>query len=683
MLGGALLGLLLGMTGGALRLGAPLVMLGLGGMTLGLAGYAAFRVLDPLLRPEPRDEDGRDDPGRLRDLEREKQAVLKAIKEIELDHQMRKISDADHRELIARYRARALRIIAELEAGDDYRALIEQELKARLGKGGGGAALLLLGAAALLHGLGAGTAHAQPPDLRTMAGRPLPVSDLPVGAVVVRVVRQRPDRPAAEVPVRAQVAAPDGEPETRTATTGDDGRASFEGLVPGARVRAEATVDGERLVSSTFLVPRSGGVRVMLIAGIGAEPPAEDETPVDPEARGSRFEISAMVGRVDDAPELPDGLLEIHVTGEDGKPKRAFPVRLGQVSSDGGVKAFEATTDEHGVARLTGLPHDAHTAYAAVAELGGLRVGSRPFRMPERGGARAFLAPLAVTADPSALRTLSPTYAVIEFREGGLVMQWSLSIENQGEKLFEPTGAGLRFALPEGTAQAQAMPGGTPLELDPGKALVLRERIPPATPGAQARPGAQVRYAFVLPTESDEQLVVSQTLPVALRDGLLLVPEGKHKLEVRGAERYLDSQRMDTGTVVHRYKLPDLAAGRPLVLTVSGFPVQRRTGHRVTAVVVGLLLLAGVAGAVRGRGADARTRGQRELLESKRERLLDELVVLERQRRSGRDDPALRDRRSETVGRLEAVYRDLAALERGAAPPAATAQPDAPGPRSA
>jgi aconitase B len=68
----------------------------------------------------------------MRELEREKQAVLKAIKEIELDHQMRKIADGDYHEMIDRYRTRAMRLISEIEAGDNFIELIERELKDRL-----------------------------------------------------------------------------------------------------------------------------------------------------------------------------------------------------------------------------------------------------------------------------------------------------------------------------------------------------------------------------------------------------------------------------------------------------------------------------------------------------------------------------------------------------------------------
>lgn len=118
----------------SMRPGPPLVMVALGGLTLVLCAAALWRVVLPLTgddtqRPATTEKRA---PFRIRELEREKLAVLKAIKEVDLDYQMRKIGDADHRTLIERYRARALRIMSELATGDDYRTLIERELKDRL-----------------------------------------------------------------------------------------------------------------------------------------------------------------------------------------------------------------------------------------------------------------------------------------------------------------------------------------------------------------------------------------------------------------------------------------------------------------------------------------------------------------------------------------------------------------------
>src|SRR5436309_13325046 len=114
-----------------LRFGPPFVMFALGGMTLALSAVALYRMIDPLAHERGAPIAPR--TGRhLKELEREKQLVLKAIKEIELDYQMRKIADRDYREMVERYRTRAMRLISEIEAGDDYRALIERELTMRL-----------------------------------------------------------------------------------------------------------------------------------------------------------------------------------------------------------------------------------------------------------------------------------------------------------------------------------------------------------------------------------------------------------------------------------------------------------------------------------------------------------------------------------------------------------------------
>lgn len=122
-----------GLVGPGLPMGAPLVLMGLGGLVLVWCGLTFWRVVDPLLRGgADHVEVDRPAPVRRRELEREKQLVLKAIREIELDYQMRKISESDYKEMTQRYRTRALRLLRELDAGEDYRSLIEQELKARL-----------------------------------------------------------------------------------------------------------------------------------------------------------------------------------------------------------------------------------------------------------------------------------------------------------------------------------------------------------------------------------------------------------------------------------------------------------------------------------------------------------------------------------------------------------------------
>ncbi len=70
-----------------------------------------------------------------KELEREKRALYKALRELEFDYQMGKLSSRDFEEANSRYRSRALAILKALdEVPSDGRARIEDELRARVEK---------------------------------------------------------------------------------------------------------------------------------------------------------------------------------------------------------------------------------------------------------------------------------------------------------------------------------------------------------------------------------------------------------------------------------------------------------------------------------------------------------------------------------------------------------------------
>jgi zinc-ribbon domain len=115
--------------------GAPLssaVMMILIIVTAGLAGLAVFRTLLPLVRADAGDRADMVGRRTRTSLDRQKTLVLRAIKELEFDKAMGKVSEADFQEMTDRLRTRALGLIKQLEAGDGYRELIERELSARL-----------------------------------------------------------------------------------------------------------------------------------------------------------------------------------------------------------------------------------------------------------------------------------------------------------------------------------------------------------------------------------------------------------------------------------------------------------------------------------------------------------------------------------------------------------------------
>jgi hypothetical protein len=96
-----------------------------------LVGLAALRTLRPLMGAE---EDRTPMVGqRTRAaLEREKMLALRAIKELEFDRAMGKLSDSDWPEMSTRLRARAARLMRQLDAGAGYREQIERDVEARL-----------------------------------------------------------------------------------------------------------------------------------------------------------------------------------------------------------------------------------------------------------------------------------------------------------------------------------------------------------------------------------------------------------------------------------------------------------------------------------------------------------------------------------------------------------------------
>ena len=110
------------------------------------------------------------------------------------------------------------------------------------------------------------------PDLRMMNGRPLPDAGLAAGTVSVRVARKMPVNAVVGAEVTALVTNAGGDTKKRTATTDASGRAIFEAVGAGNQFQAEVKVDGETIKSSKFAVPPTGGVRTMLIAGLGPRP---------------------------------------------------------------------------------------------------------------------------------------------------------------------------------------------------------------------------------------------------------------------------------------------------------------------------------------------------------------------------------------------------------------------------
>jgi hypothetical protein len=110
--------------------------------------------------------------------------------------------------------------------------------------------------------MSASAVAAQMPDPRQMSGIPRPDGELPTGTITVRLLRGGFTNPLPGQTVELTGAGM----AAKTAKSDSSGRAQFDGVTPGTRVRASTTIDGEKIESQEFDVPSAGGIRLMLVA---------------------------------------------------------------------------------------------------------------------------------------------------------------------------------------------------------------------------------------------------------------------------------------------------------------------------------------------------------------------------------------------------------------------------------
>lgn len=519
--------------------------------------------------------------------------------------------------------------------------------------------------AALLLGMPDAPAVAQMGDMRQMLGRPLPAPQLPDGTVTVRVSKQIPINGVAGMEITAIVVAPGGESRKKVATTGPDGWATFDGLRAGSTFEATVTVEGETLKVNKFPLPEKGGVRIMLVAQMGAGGEAPPEEP------DQSFALGAMTGRVEPRDNLPAGTLEIALVGEDGKPMANQLVQVGQVI-DGTVKSMRATSDAAGLVRFDGLTTGEAAGYAAIIKHQGMRLGTEPFRMDTQKGMRGEIRALARTDDPKVLRFDDRSRVILEVAEDAVQVMEELVFKNVSDRIFDPGSRGLLVPLPEGFEGTREFEGSTPLDIRAGEGVAVKAPIPPNNGAMFA---TRLRFGFVMPADGKSSMEIKQPLPFGAEGVRLLVPANANlTVEAAGLRPQPDAKDAQ-GNVVRIFDLDNIPPGGALALTVRGLPAIAHTGRNIAGVLCLLLIAGALIASPRSRHV-AHAEASAAQLTERREKLFAELVTLEQRRRQakaqdkaqGKDakkDPESDERRNELIAKLENVYRELAGVEHG------------------
>jgi hypothetical protein len=523
------------------------------------------------------------------------------------------------------------------------------------------------------------------PDLRVMNGKPLPDRGLAPGTVTVRVARKMPVNAVAGAEVSAIIKNAGGDLKKRTAKTDASGRAIFEGVGAGDQFQAQVTVDGELIKTSAFPMPSEGGVRTMLIAGLGPAPAAGEagggEAGGNDEGGGQGgegFSLGASTGTAVPAADLPAGTLEVRPFDQAGHPLPNQLVLLGAAlqGSEGKLKITRVTTNAAGLAKITGLATGASIGYAAVVDHRGIRLGTQPFTMPEVGGVRAEIRALERTSDASVISIGSGGRIILQMHEEVLQVLEMLPIENHSDKLFDPGVGGVEIPLPKGFVNAEAGEGDRKLEVRKNYGIAVHGAIAPKTAANN-----EITFGFTVPYHGSTHELV-QPLPNGLGT-TTLITEQVAGISVEGPGVGARQSREVSGRKYWVMPLAALAPGQPLRLVVTGLPSPDNSGRIASGGLALLLVAASVIFGRRPAGTRKAVIGERDKLIERREELFTQLLAAERERRgqngaaasaradaagAGADAGGAKARRNQLVTKLETVYRELAALDEPQAP---------------
>jgi hypothetical protein len=379
---------------------------------------------------------------------------------------------------------------------------------------------------------------------------------------------------------------------------------------------------------------------------------------------------SAIAGTPLPAPELPNGTITVRVVRERmGNNIAGQDVTLTSNPEPGaGNREPEKRTirtDSQGRAQFDKLRPGA--TVQATTTVDGETLTSQQFSVPDRGGIRvALIAGIAAAkaAEKAAAEAAAKepprkgiveigpeSRIIIEYQDDNLTVFYLLEIINSARTPID-IGGPLLIKLPTGAAGASMMQGSSQSASAKGDMLTI------TGPFAPGKTIAQV--GFSLPQEA-ESVTISQKWPAALAQVFVAVEKiGDMKI---ASPQLTSVQEMNSeGQQFIMATGGRINAGDPLVLHLSGLPAHSATPRRVVLMLAMVIFAAGAWFAFSPSKAHAAQDAQ---LNEKRERLLNEIVALERKRThkplSESDEARLQRATTELERVIAELDRDAAA----------------------
>jgi hypothetical protein len=369
---------------------------------------------------------------------------------------------------------------------------------------------------------------------------------------------------------------------------------------------------------------------------------------------------SAIAGTPLPAPELPDGTVTVRVVRE----RMGNNVAGQDVTLTVGGAQRTMKTDEQGRAQFDKLPTGALVQATAVVD--GETLTSREFAVPGQGGTRiALIAGIAAAkaaektaaeaaarepARPGVVEIGPESRVIVEYQDDNLTIFYLLDIVNNARTPID-IGGPLLITLPTGASGASVMQGSSTRAGVKGDLLTITGPFPPGKTSAQ--------IGFSLP-QSTSTLTIRQTWPVAVAQVFVGMEKiGNMQL---ASPQLTDVREMNPeGQPFVMGTGPRMNAGDTLVLHLSGLPAHSQTPRNIILALTVLIFVAGAWFAWSPSKAHA---ALDQKLHARREKLLGEIVALEKKRQAKPLSESDEARLQRATTELERV---IAELDRGAA----------------
>jgi hypothetical protein len=359
--------------------------------------------------------------------------------------------------------------------------------------------------------------------------------------------------------------------------------------------------------------------------------------------------------------DLPNGTVSVRlIRGALSNNIQNFPVELHV-----GSEVRTAKTDEAGRAEFGGLPPG--ETLKAVAVVDGERLESEAFPAPAQGGIRLLLVATDKSKAPSTEPSAPPvsgqvviggqTRIIVQPGEETIEVFYLLDIVNNARAPVNPP-TPFVFDMPSGATGTGILDGSSPA------ASVKDTRVTVEGPFAPGRTLVQVGAAFPAGTAS---LQLTQRFPATLEQ-LAVVVKKLGDIKVASPQLSKQQEMTASGETYIAATGGSVPAGQPIELTLENLPHQSTLPRWIALSLAGLIIVGGVWMCQRPDDIGSRAAEQRRLV-VRRDKLLNELVKLERDHGSGKIGVArYASRREEIVAALEHIYGALDSDDLGPEP---------------